>query len=376
MMKDLDQTENPTKVLLTQIKVGNYKIRNRFVMAPLTRCRADDINGVPNDLHIKYYTERASEAGFIITECSPISQSANAFPRACGIFSQEQVKGWKNVCQSVHSVDGKIFLQIWHCGRSVISESIPNNFPIGPSPIRNRHQGRLNNIFADYNTPIELTEEQILGIVENFRNGALNARDAGFDGVELHAGNGYLIDNFLRDCSNQRSDIYGGSFENRCRFPLMVIDTLIEVFGNEKVGIKVTPIGRFNDMYDSDPISLYKYFLNELEKRKIAFIEIARMDHRPVPNFYGVEPKDQIADVYEIFRESFSGIIIGNCGFTFEEAEKFVLEKKIDMISFGRMFIANPDLVSRYKNDWPLNFPNEKTFYTPGKEGFIDYPHF
>jgi 2,4-dienoyl-CoA reductase-like NADH-dependent reductase (Old Yellow Enzyme family) len=364
------------KILITPIKMGAYELGNRIAMAPLTRCRADDINGIPNNLQIKYYTERACEAGFILTECSAISRLSNSFSRSCGIYSSEQIKGWKKVCNSVHEVNGKIFLQIWHCGRSALTEALDTNLPVGPSPIRNRHPGRSATGFADYDCPMELSEDQILELVELFRNGARNALEAGFDGVELHGGNGYLIDNFLRDAVNKRTDRFGGSIENRCRFPLIVIDALISVFGADKVGMKITPNGRFNDMFDSDPISLFKYLLSELQKRKIAFVEIARMDHRPVPNFYDVKPEEQIADVYETFRGSFDGVIIGNCGFTFAEAEKYIIDNKFDMISFGRLFIANPDLVSRYANDWELNVPNEKTFYTPGKEGYIDYPHF
>lgn len=374
--KNSDKNSNNKKTLLTPIKLGAYELRNRFVMAPLTRCRADDINGIPSALHIKYYTERACEAGFILTECSEVCRMGNSFPKSCGIYSREQTEAWKKICDSVHEVNGKIFLQIWHCGRSALREALENNLPVGPSPIRNRHPGRSATGFAEYEIPVELSEEQIFKLVELFREGARNALEAGFDGVELHGGNGYLIYNFLRDASNQRKDKFGGSVENRCRFPLMVVDALISVFGADKVGVKITPIGRFNDMCDSDPISLYKFFLSELSKRKIAFVEIARMDHRQVPNFYEVKPEEQIADVYETFRGSFNGVLIGNCGFTFSEAEKYIEEKKFDMISFGRLFIANPDLVSRYENDWELNVPNEKTFYTTGKEGYIDYSHF
>lgn len=372
----MENLNNKNKPLLNPIKVGCNKIRNRFVMAPLTRCRAYDINGIPNDLHIKYYTERAKDAGFIISECSSVSLRGNAFPRSCGIFSKDQVEGWKKVCDSVHSVDGKIFLQIWHCGRSGIKDVLGDK-PLGPSNIKNRHAARSNNKWVDHDEPEELTEEQIEELVNLFKLGAKNALEAGFDGVELHAANGYLIDNFLRDGSNKRTDKYGGSIENRCRFPLMVMDALIEVFTPEKVGIKITPVGRFNDMFDSDPIQLYKYFLGELNKRLIAFVELTRApDHRPVPNYYGIKSEDQIQDVYAEFRASFNGVLIGNNGFTFDEAEKYIQENKFDMISFGRPFISNPDLVLRYTNNWPLTPANEKLFYTPGKEGYIDYPHF
>jgi N-ethylmaleimide reductase len=363
------------KQLLQPIKVGCYEIRNRCVMAALTRMRADYETGVPSDLHVKYYSERAENAGFVLTECTSINTRGNSFKGGCGIWSNEQVEGWKKVCDEVHRVDGRIFLQIWHGGRSTLRLANWDQKPIGPSPVRNRHPGRTNKDFVDYEEPEEMTLDIIEEVKKDFRKGAENAKLAGFDGLELHGANGYLIDNFLRDGSNQRTDEYGGSAEGRCKFPLEIIDILIDVFGNDKIGIKLTPVGRLNDGFDSDPISTYSYFLKELDRRKIAFVEIAKApEYRPVPNYYGIKGEDQIPDVYETFRPYFSGILIANNGFDFETGNKLLEERKADMISFGRPFISNPDLVHRFRNGWELSPWNDKLFYVAGPEGYIDYP--
>lgn len=370
----MEQKSN--KILLNSIKLGDLNVRNRFVMAPLTRMRAENTQGIPNEMHVKYYSERAKESGFVITECVSPSQSGNSFPRACGIWNREQVKGWKKVCDAVHAENGIIFLQMFHCGRAGLKEMLGTD-PVAPSKVKNRHPARKGNDWGEYEIPKELTEEEIQQIVEQFKQGAIYAKEAGFDGLELHGANGYLIDQFLKDATNIRNDKFGGNIENRCRFPLMVLDAFIEIFGANRIGVKITPVGRFNDMFDSQPFELYKYFLKEINDRKMAFVELARApDFRPVPNLYEIKSEEQIEDVYETFRPFFNGVLIGNCNFTIEEAEIFILKGKFDMISLGRLFIANPDLVPRYKNDWPMNVPDHKSFYTSGPEGYIDYPHY
>jgi N-ethylmaleimide reductase len=364
------------KKILSTFKLGNYVLPNRIGMAALTRCRADPKTCVPNDLHVKYYTERAECAGFILTECSGVSKIGNSFPGACGIWTDEQIDGWKKVCDSVHQVNGRIFLQIWHGGRASRKVVIGAN-PVAPSSIPMRVPKKTGQGYTNSEVPVELTEEGILEIVKQFRKGAENAAKAGFDGLELHGANGYLIDEFLRDSTNQRTDKYGGSIENRCRFPLMVIEELCTVFGPEKVGIKITPVGRFQDMFDSDPVALYTYFLKELNKRKVAFAEIVSApEFMPEPNFYGVEGEHQIPDVWKTFRPVFDGVIIGNNNLTFEKANQYIEDGLIDLVTFGRNFIANPDLIERFKNGWPLNTPKPKLFYCPGPEGYIDYPKY
>jgi len=366
-------SQNKNSALFKTVKLGSYEMNNRIVMAPLTRCRADYSTGVPNDLHVQYYTERAQDAAFVITECAPVSRRAACFPGAGGIYTDDQVEGWKNVTESVHKVGGKIFLQIWHCGRAAKAAWLNGEKPLCPSAVKNRHPARTE----EYDEPQEMTTDDIKEVLNQFKKGAQNAKKAGFDGIELHGANGYLVDEFLRDGVNKRTDDYGGSIENRCRFPLEIMDILIEEFGSDKVGIKVTPVGRFNDMFDSDPLALYSYFLKELDRRKVAFVEISKApEFRAVPNYYGVSGEEQIPDVYAAFRKSFSGIIIANNGFDFDSANKVIESGNADMVSFGRLFIANPDLVKRFENGYKLNTPNESTFYTPGAVGYIDYPKY
>lgn len=364
---------NNLKKIFTPFKLGPYTLKNRFAMAALTRCRCDPNTAIPNDLHKQYYTERSENAGFVLTECTAISQRGNAFPGAPGIYNEEQVEGWKKVTESVHSVNGRIYLQIWHGGRAT-KQNYTGFAPLAPSalPIRTPKRG---GGFLEAEKPEELSEEGIMEILEQFKTGAINAKKAGFDGLELHGANGYLIDTFLRDATNKRTDKYGGSVENRCKFPLMVIDALCDVFGPDRVGIKVTPVGRFQDMFDSDPVSTYTYLLKELNKRKISFVEITRApEFVPASNIYGIEGEVQIPDVYSTFRPQFDGVLIGNNKFTPEEAMNCIEEGKIDMVTFGRLFIANPDLVDRVVNNWGFNEIKPKLFYSPGKEGYIDYP--
>jgi N-ethylmaleimide reductase len=363
------------KNLLSEIKLGSYEMPNRVVMCPLTRCRADPQTGVPNDMHVQYYTQRAVDTAFVRTECSGVSRRGNCFPGACGIYTDEQAEGWKRVNESVHKVGGRIFLQIWHCGRAAKADWLEGQKPLSSSAVKNRHPIRGG---FEYDEPQEMTKEEILEVVEQFRQGAIRAKYAGFDGIELHAANGYLIDQFFRDGVNKRTDEFGGSFENRCRFPLMVMDALIDVFGTEKVGIKLTPVGRFNDMFDSDPIPLYTYLLKELDSRKIAYVEIVKApEFREVPNFYGgIKGEEQIPNVYKTFRSAFSNVLIANNGFNFETGNQIIEEGLADMVAFGRPFISNPDLVKRFKNNWPLTESDEKTYYTNGFEGYLDYAHY
>jgi N-ethylmaleimide reductase len=366
-----DCQQSSQSKLLEEMKLGPYQLRNRVIMSPLTRIRADPLTGVPNDLHIQYYTERAIDAGLVITECSPVSRRGNCFPGCCGIWTDEQVEGWKKVIESVHKNGGRIYLQIWHCGRAAKSDWLEGQQPLSSSAVRNRHAPRGG---LEYDTPQEMTKEDIQEVLTQFRKGAENAKKAGFDGLELHAANGYLVDQFLRDAVNQRKDEYGGSVENRCRFALEVMDNLIDVFGADKVGIKVTPTGRFNDMFDSDPVALYTYLFSELNKRNVSFVEITRApEFRPVPNYYNIKGEEQIPNIYETFRPLFKGIIMANNGFNFESGSKIVEDGLVDFVTFGRLYISNPDLVYRFKNNFPLTIADEKTFYTPGATGYTDY---
>jgi N-ethylmaleimide reductase len=370
------ETKKHENNLFNPFKLGDQTIKNRFVMAAMTRCRADPATCVANDLHVQYYSDRAASAGLVLTECSGVSFRGNGFKGACGIWNDQQVEGWKRVTDAVHKVNGKIFLQIFHVGRAGRMSDIGNVSPLGPSPIPLRTkqiEGTTNFEYGD--TPEALSLQGIKEIVEEFRKGAENAKKAGFDGLELHGANGYLVDQFLKSCSNQRTDEYGGSIQNRCRFLLEVMDALISVFGKDRVGIKLSPSNRYNDMYDSDPINLYKYLLQELSKKGIAFVEMVQSADSPYfPNFYGVKETDQIADTIKEFKSSYSGTYMANNNYSFETATTLVSSNGADLVSFGRFFLANPDLVERFLQNKPLNPLDFTTMYYGGEKGYNDYP--
>eukprot|EP01017_Pseudomicrothorax_dubius_P009099 TRINITY_DN13041_c0_g1_i2.p1 TRINITY_DN13041_c0_g1~~TRINITY_DN13041_c0_g1_i2.p1 ORF type:complete len:368 (-),score=93.93 TRINITY_DN13041_c0_g1_i2:51-1154(-) len=351
--------------LLTPYKLGPFTLKNRCVMAALTRVRADPTTSVPNDLHVEYYSQRAGSA-FILTECSQIVAESKSFPGSAGIHSEETVAGWKRVTDAVHEKGGLIFLQIWHGGRTVPSERSGAQ-PIGPSPIipNISYTGQEGSKkFSD--TPREMTIEDIKNITEAFRLGAERAKRAGFDGVQLHGANGYLIDNFLRSGSNKRTDEYGGSVENRCRFPLEVIDQLISVFGADRVGIKISPLGRFNDMYDENPVETFSYLLEQLDARGCSFVELRDAEE--------ATGKAQVPDIYKALRPFFKRAIVANQGLDFEKGNAIIASGLADLVSFGRLFIANPDLVERFRLGKGLNPPDPKTFYGSGPKGYTDYP--
>lgn len=360
--------DKAANILLSGVKVGRYELRNRVAMAALTRCRANPADGIPNDLHIKYYSERAANAAFVLTECTAIHPRGNCFPGSTGIWNEDQVEGWKKVTEAVHQKNGRIFLQIWHCGRAATSELIGGLKPLAPSSVKNRYKG---------DEPEALTVEGIKEVVELFRKGAERALNAGFDGLELHGANGYLVDQFLRDATNIRDDDYGGTPEKRCQFALEVIDALISVFGSDRVGIKLSPTGRYNDMFDSNPLVTYTHLLKELSKRNIAFAEIVSApEFAKVPNNYGVEGEDQISDTYGAFRPSFTGALIANNNLDPKSAEALLNSGKADLVTFGRLYISNPDLVERITHGYELAVPDYSTFYTPGAKGYCDYPHY
>ncbi|EAR87547.1 FAD/FMN-binding family oxidoreductase (macronuclear) [Tetrahymena thermophila SB210] len=352
----------------TPITLGALTLKNRFIVAPLTRIRADPKDGVANDLVAEYYGQRTSY-GLIITECSQIDIQSNGFPGSCGIYSKEQVQGWKKVVENVHSKGGLIMLQIWHCGRAAKLQNT------GGKKIVSSTDVPLSDPGSD--TPHRLTVPEIKEIVEQFRQGAINAKEAGFDGIQLHGANGYLVDQFLRNGVNDRTDEYGGSIENRSRFALEVLDALISVFGPERTAIRISPTGNFQDMYDSNPLELYQYLLKEFEKRKLAFVEIRRHAQRIanfIPKGLNVTLDQQIPDLFNTLRKYYSGNIVGNDSITIEEAEKLTINKTVQAVSFGKLSISNPDLPIRYQNNWPINYNYDvETFYKGGEKGYIDY---
>ncbi|KAL4473478.1 hypothetical protein ABPG74_022342 [Tetrahymena malaccensis] len=357
--------------------LGSIQTKNRIIMAGMSRLRADPKTNIPNDLMAEYYSQRAS-FGAIITESSAISSISNAFPGAGDIFTQEQAEGWKKVVDRVHKNEGKIIIQLFHCGRVALPSFIGGQTPIAPSPI----SLKIPHFFTKQSYPIpkEMNKQDILNVIEQFKNAAINAKKANFDGIQLHAGNGYLIDQFLRDVSNKRTDEYGGSIPNRARFLLEIIDSVSQVFGYDKVGVRLTPTGRYNEMYDSNPLELVKYLLNEFEKRKIGFVELKRHDksnrknigQEAVENEF-IDPEQQIPYFFDQFRSLYKGCIILNDGITYEEGLILLKEKKADFISFGRYAVSNPDLPQRFQKNLALSEADQKTFYSGGEKGYIDY---
>lgn len=350
--------QNPSPLFQT-LTVGELQLKNRIIMAPLTRCRGTGTEGrVPNELMAKYYQQRAS-AGLIITEATIVSPMGAGYPNTPGIYSEEQVDGWKLITQAVHNAGGLIFLQLWHVGRISDPFYLNGQTPIAPSAIAPKGHVSLLRPEKPYVVPRALGLSEIPDVVEAFRKGAENAQKAGFDGVEIHGANGYLLDQFLQDGTNKRTDVYGGAVENRARLMLEVTDAVISVWGAGRVGMHLAPRCDAHDMSDSHPLETFGYVAEQLGKRKIAFIctraHLAE-DHLGL-----------------YLKNKFGGVYIANENLTQESAEKIIQEKEADAAAFGRLFIANPDLPNRFAVKAPLNTPNPKNFYASGSEGYTDY---
>jgi N-ethylmaleimide reductase len=358
-------SSNPT--LFTPVKLGAYELPNRIVMAPMTRLRAD--GSVPWSLNATYYAQRAT-AGLIVTECTMVSPLSLGYLNCPGIYASEQVEGWRLVTEAVHQAGGKIFLQLWHSGRISHPSLLNGEMPVAPSAIA--AVGELHTPIGkvQMEPPRALETDEIPGIVEQFRQGAENAKIAGFDGVELHGAFGYLIDQFLQDCSNQRTDEYGGSIENRARFLLEVVGAVTKVWGGDRVGIKLSPSNTFYGMGDSDPEATFGYVIKALNPFSLAYI------HLMEPNEIDLQ-KPVLNPVTSRFRPLYQGTIITNGGYDRAKGDAALMQGDADLVSFGKLFIANPDLPSRLEHNAPLNEPDPKTFYGQGKEGaekgYTDY---
>jgi 2,4-dienoyl-CoA reductase-like NADH-dependent reductase (Old Yellow Enzyme family) len=345
--------------LFDPITIGDLRLRNRIVMAPLTRSRADGGGRVPNALMAEYYVQRAS-AGMILSEGACVTPMGVGYPDTPGLWSDEQVAGWRTVTDAVHAVGGCIVAQLWHVGRVSDPSLLGGALPVGPSPIPPK--GHVNRLTPQrpFVTPRELGLAEMPAIVAAFRRGAENARKAGFDGVELHGANGYLLDQFLQDGSNHRTDAYGGSIENRARLMLEATDAAIEAWGPGRVGMHLAPRGESNSMGDSNPAATFGYVAEQLGRRGIAFLFI----------------RERLAEPRQLprMKKLFGGNVIANEGFTRESAEQVLAAREADAVSFGVPFIANPDLPRRLAERAPLNKPDLDTFYTPGPRGYTDYP--
>ena len=356
--------------LFSPLELGNQTLSNRIVMPSMTRLRADGT--IPTELMATYYAQRAN-AGLIVTECTMISPTSSGYMNCPGIYSTEQIEGWKLVTKAVHDSGGKIFLQLWHCGRVSHPALLNGELPVAPSAIAASGQLHTPKGKVDIETPRALETEEISEIVQQFRVCAKNAIEAGFDGIELHGAFGYLIDQFLQDVSNQRSDRYGGSIPNRARFLLEVVTAVTEVWGGGRVGIKLSPSNTFYGMGDSNAKATFGYAIAALNDFNLAYI------HLMEPNPTDLENAEVINPVLPVFRPLYRGTIITNGGYDKLSGNEVLAKQQADLVSFGRPYIANPDLVKRFEVDAELNQPNPKTFYGRGDDekaavGYTDYP--
>ncbi len=345
--------------LFDPIKLGALSLPSRIIMAPLTRSRAHPDTRVPSDLAVEYYRQRAG-AGLIITEATSVTPMGVGYAATPGIWSDEQTEGWKNVTRTVHEAGGRIVLQLWHVGRISDPLFLDGALPVAPSAIKPAGHVSLVRPQKEYVTPRALSLDEIPGVIAAYRKGAENAKKAGFDGVEIHGANGYLLDQFLQDKTNHRSDAYGGSLENRARLMLEVTDAVIDVWGGTRVGMHLAPRGDSHDMGDSDLRTTFTYVARELGKRGLAFIATRE---KLGPDSIGPAIKD-----------AFGGPLIANEGFDQKNAEQILEAGKADAVAFGKLFIANPDLPQRFAKAAPLNPWDSATFYSGGAKGYTDYP--
>lgn len=351
--------------LFSPTTLGSIQLSNRIVMAPLTRNRAGE-QGVPQSINVTYYEQRAS-AGLIVTEATPISAMAHGYPGLPGIYTDAQVAGWKKITDAVHAKGGKIVLQLWHVGRISHPSLLPEGaLPVAPSAIKPAGQAFTYQGLADYVVPRSLAASELTGIVADFVHATRCALAAGFDGVEVHAANGYLLDQFLRDGSNKRTDEYGGSIENRARFLLEVTKAVVDVAGADKVGVRISPVNPFNDMQDSNPQALFNYVAESLNQFNLAYLHVVE------GGIHGGGLSDPFD--FDEMRKLFKGPYMANLAYDKARGNAVIANGHADVVAYGVPFIANPDLVARYKADAPLNEADPSTFYGGTEKGYTDYP--
>jgi N-ethylmaleimide reductase len=351
--------------LFSPISLGDMTLANRIIMAPLTRNRAGDGN-VPQDMNVEYYRQRAG-AGLIISEGSQISATGVGYPGTPGIYSRLQIEGWKRVTHAVHEEGGRIFIQLWHTGRISHSSLQPGHIlPVAPSALKAAGQAMTDQGMQDFETPHALTLKELAGIVDEYAMAAQNAKKAGFDGVELHAANGYLLDQFLRDGTNRREDGYGGDIANRMRLLVDVVEKCIEVWGSHRVGVRVSPENTFNDIKDSQPQQTFNAIAKKLSAYPLSYLHVLEGDMMT-----GKREVDYIE-----LRNCFSGLYMANNGYDLDSGNKAIEQNHADMVAFGKLFIANPDLPDRFAKNLPLNKPDHATFYGGDEKGYTDYPKY
>ena len=362
--------------LFTPMQLGDIVLSHRIVMAPMTRMRANTVTSSASQLMATYYSQRATSGGLIIAEASQIVPGGQLMHASPGIYSEQQTSAWQQVTQAVHDKGGKIFLQLWHVGRISHSSWQPNNMlPVAPSAIAaNGEVLTRNGQKVAFEQPREMLLEEINQLVLDYSSAAKNAMLAGFDGVEIHSANGFLLEQFLQTRSNNRNDMYGGSIENRCRLVLQVIDAVCAVWGSGRVGIRLSPYGRINDSGETDPIPLYTKLVQELNTRNLAYLHLVE------PRSSGAAQQDvdhlDMPEVGTIFRPHWRNTLIVAGNFNGETAKKIIENNCADAVAFGRLFVSNPDLVNRLKENLPLSPYNRSTFYQGNEQGYIDYPEF
>lgn len=366
--EDISMSDIQNRVidLFSPVTVGRYELPNRIVMAPLTRNRAGSGN-VPRPLNVEYYTQRAS-AGLIVSEGSQVSPQGVGYPFTPGIYSPRQVEGWKRVTDAVHARGGRIFLQLWHVGRISHPSLQPDGMlPVAPSAIKPAGEAFTYEGLQPYVTPRVLETDEIAGVLGQYRDGAANALAAGFDGVEVHSANGYLLDQFLRDGANRRTDAYGGSLENRARLLLEVTEAVTSVYGADRVGVRLSPLNPFNDMRDSEPEAIFSYAVEQLNAFGLAYLHVVER----MPKAIG--DAGPVFDIRKLHR-IFSGTYIANGGYDRDLANAALAAGDADLVAFGELFIANPDLPERFAKNASLNVPDPSTYYGGDVEGYTDYP--
>lgn len=356
--------------LFDPVAVADLSLANRMVMAPLTRSRAGQGN-VPTALMATYYSQRAT-AGLVITEATQVCPQGQGYIATPGIHSDEQVQGWKAVNEQVHAASGKTCLQLWHVGRISHGFFQPDGAaPVAPSAIQPAMKAYTDKGFEDCPTPRALETEEVRALVKAYRKAAGNAKAAGFDMVEIHAANGYLIDQFLRDKTNQRTDAYGGSIENRARFLMEVVHAVLEVFPTHRVGCRISPVSRFNDIDDSNPAALFGFVAEQLGRLQSGYLHIIEGQ---TGGSRDADQRVDFADLRQSFKKAGGGLTMVNNGYTKEMAEAVVSSGSADLVAFGVPFLANPDLVSRFRHGHPLNTPDQATYYGGAEKGYTDYP--
>lgn len=347
-------------ILFHPLKIGDILIPNRIVMAPLTRQRSNDLR-IPNDLMAEYYSQRAS-AGLIISEATVVDAKGVGYKRTPGIWNKDQTEGWKKITDAVHRKNGKIFVQLWHVGRISDPELLDGDIPVAPSAVKPKGLVSLLRPERPYVTPRALETQEVKDLVNKFRLAAINAKEANFDGVEIHAANGYLIDQFLQSSTNLRSDEYGGSLQNRARFLLEIVDALIPIWGAGKVGVHLAPACDSHDMGDAHPEETFSYIAKELGKRKIAFIFTREIQDTKY--------------LTKTIKKEFGGVVIANQGLTTEAAVNTIKTGLADAAAWGKYFISNPDLVEKIQNQIDFTPFKPEYFYTDGPQGYTDYPRY